>query len=647
MKILSLSIQNFLIIGEASINLNNRGLMLVQGINEDDSSANSNGAGKSSIVDAISWCLYGETARGVSGDDVVNEQVGKNCQVSIVVEDAGDVYHIIRHRRHHEHKNDLVVYKNSPTEPPLNITAGTTALTQTLVDNIVGCSHEVFVATVYSGQEQMPDLPGMTDKQLKFIVEEAAGIEQLQKASDIASFRLKSAQTEYDSVNNMLNAKRSELDRARDHRDKLINDKDLFIKQKTEEKEYVLDGIRSAQDRASLVKDILSPAKEAELAAEIDLLMSKIRDSQSEEKVELERLSAEVLKCEKTLSVANVSLTIALTDAKKAKADYETVEARVGTPCKECGKEYCEDDIADARKNAERDLKEKLLRHKEQKALKEDAEKELTIAQNRRAEFSANMTDVSALVKRSEVLRQYQNENNERKKVLDAIKSEIRHLESKIESIDRSLHENPFTNLIEEREYEVVKLDKECESLTHELDVVDKRISILNDVATVYGRAGVRAHILDTVTPFLNEKTADYLGTLTDGNIAASWSTLSKTAKGDLREKFGISVIKRNGSQTFKGLSGGEKRKVRLATAMALQDLVASRATKPIEFVLWDEIDDAIDASGLERLMTILEQKGREKGTALVISHNDLNSYLEVGITVVNKGGVSEVIDGV
>jgi DNA repair exonuclease SbcCD ATPase subunit len=159
----------------------------------------------------------------------------------------------------------------------------------------------------------------------------------------------------------------------------------------------------------------------------------------------------------------------------------------------------------------------------------------------------------------------------------------------------------------------------------------------------VFGPAGVRAHILDTVTPFLNERTADYLSALSDGNITAVWATLAETAKGELREKFNIEVSNDKGAESFAGLSGGEKRKVRIATMLALQDLVASRASNPIDIYFGDEIDDALDSHGLERLMGILERKAREKGTVLIISHNSLTDWCDQVVRVVKKGGVSTI----
>ena len=159
----------------------------------------------------------------------------------------------------------------------------------------------------------------------------------------------------------------------------------------------------------------------------------------------------------------------------------------------------------------------------------------------------------------------------------------------------------------------------------------------------VFGPAGVRAHILDTVTPFLNAKTAEYLTALSDGNLTATWTTLGKTAKGEIREKFNIEVNSVTAGDSFGSLSGGEKRKVRLACAMALQDLVASRATKPIDLFIGDEIDHALDPAGLERLMGVLEQKAKERGTVLVISHGDLTDWIRQVMVVTKSGGYSTV----
>jgi DNA repair exonuclease SbcCD ATPase subunit len=191
---------------------------------------------------------------------------------------------------------------------------------------------------------------------------------------------------------------------------------------------------------------------------------------------------------------------------------------------------------------------------------------------------------------------------------------------------------------------EAIKLNQEeLEAAEGAIAELEKEAEVANAVVKVFSPAGVRAHILDTVTPFLNDRTSDYLSALSDGNIHAIWTTITTTTKGDLREKFNIEVSNDKGGKSFKSLSGGEKRKVRLATMLALQDLVASRATKPIGLWIGDEIDHALDEAGLERLMGILDRKARERGTVLVISHNSLSDWVDNVVTVTKRDGVSTI----
>jgi DNA repair exonuclease SbcCD ATPase subunit len=58
------------------------GLYLITGINELEPRLGSNGVGKSTLLDAIYWCLYGKTTRGLKAGDVVSWGE-KSCSVSV------------------------------------------------------------------------------------------------------------------------------------------------------------------------------------------------------------------------------------------------------------------------------------------------------------------------------------------------------------------------------------------------------------------------------------------------------------------------------------------------------------------------------------------------------------------------------------
>lgn len=181
MKFLKLQVENFMALASAEVELDQRGLVLIQGVNSGDSSATSNGAGKSTLMNSLMWCLYGETAHGVKGDDVLSTGHEKNCRVMVTVEDEGKRYAIIRHRKHKEFKNRLIVRGEDG-----DMTKGKDTLTQEFVERLIGASKEVFMASIYASQEAMPDLPGMSDKNLKTIVEEAAGVDRLRIACSLA-----------------------------------------------------------------------------------------------------------------------------------------------------------------------------------------------------------------------------------------------------------------------------------------------------------------------------------------------------------------------------------------------------------------------------------------------------------------------------
>jgi DNA repair exonuclease SbcCD ATPase subunit len=204
---------------------------------------------------------------------------------------------------------------------------------------------------------------------------------------------------------------------------------------------------------------------------------------------------------------------------------------------------------------------------------------------------------------------------------------------------------NPFESVVSTLQGQIARDGAELAALVVGSDAAREKLELANHVVKVFGPAGVRAQILDTVTPFLNDRTGDYLSALTDGGITATWSTLTKAASGDLKEKFSIEVTSATGGESFLSLSGGEKRKVRLATALALQDLVASRATQSIDLFIADEVDAALDTAGLERLMVLLERRARVRGTVIVISHSDLADWCD-NITTVRKTGSYSVVEG-
>ena len=294
-------------------------------------------------------------------------------------------------------------------------------------------------------------------------------------------------------------------------------------------------------------------------------------------------------------------------------AEIKSIDSLVGSGCKECGKTICEHDIEAAR-TAKRTAAESIAAEAKQIKAKCDA-KLAEVAELEQIAKDAETVDVVELTNK---LRTIENALNS----LAGVNNKIYMHQSNIENIKKAAQEmhleaNPFTESVKKHQAALKEYREKHKQLEELSAKANASVDLHTAAVGVYGAGGVRAHILDTVTPFLNDRTREYLGALSDGNIHVTWTTLTNNAKGELKEKFSIAVTHDCGSDSFAGLSGGEKRKVRLATALALQDLVASRATKPIQLFIGDEIDDALDDAGIERLMGCIVT-GKQIGRAHV-----------------------------
>lgn len=641
MDIRHLQIANFLTIGTARLELDGRGLLLIQGENKDDPSAKSNGAGKSSIPDALCWAIYGVTARDVSGDAVVNKTAKKGCRVEVFIRDGDYQYRIIRHRKDPTHKNGLFVFQHSfVTGEETELTKGTERETQEVINGIMGCSLDVFQAAVYAGQEKMPDLPAMTDKQLKLLIEEAAGVEVLAQAYGIARDRKNSAEAAFketvasrDTACHIHVRLQSEL-ATQEGESKAFED---GRKDRAKAELGAILPIKVEIDRS---KAELAGQDEAEIKNQLVAVQAKL-DAYKAEQTELSRLEAAV-------RTAEQQVTRLRTLAENGKRNVETMErgltsikSRVGTPCGECGKPYQEEDLHAAAAAQQKSIDKSKEELRPTIAALKEAIENLAVADSEAKKFKASMTDPTEMAARQRDLQH-------RLSGIAGIKSDIDIAERNIAQIKERANlklteTNPWAKAIEAKKGEIERAAKLAEELTEAVKKREVEVALLSDAVKVFGPAGVRAHILDTVTPFLNERTSDYLGALSDGNISATWATLTKNKNGELKEKFNIDVTNATGAESFVGLSGGEKRKVRLATAMALQDMVASRATKPINIFIADEVDHALDESGLERLMGVLDKKAKERGTVLVVSHNALSDWIDNVVTVKKMGGMATV----
>ncbi|HFX6964452.1 TPA: AAA family ATPase [Klebsiella pneumoniae] len=638
MKFLTREVENFMALANAKVELDQRGLVLIQGVNAGDSSAASNGAGKSTLMNSLMWCIYGETSHGVKGDDVLSTGHEKNCRVKVTIEDEGKRYAIIRHRKHKEFKNRLIVRGEDG-----DMTKGKDSLTQEFVERLIGASKEVFMASIYASQEAMPDLPGMSDKNLKTIVEEAAGVDRLTKAYAIARERANAAAARMETTKTKMDACLSLIESAQNELESAKTSSEAWERDRSERLDVA---------RADLVG---AEVTLTEVEMELRSLPEQIRDTENAIGKEREKLAskeehdAKLVKVRGAITDIRASIRIteniqkeAMQRARALKVKAEEVNTKVGEPCPTCGKAYCVEDLSTVKESFVEQARSEISQAQASATSVAKYQEHLEKALKIESSLVASTPDVSAIISRIEQLTKELGMLRHREKEVVAVEALVARARSEVDRITKE--NNPFLAVIKRHEESLAANKSNYGVLKTELKNIQEQALLLDKARQVYSPAGVRSHILTSVTPFLNAQTAEYLNTLSDGNIVAEWSTMESTKKGEWRDKFNISVRKIGASKTFQTLSGGEKRKVRIACSLALQDLVASRASKNIELFIGDEIDDALDTAGLERLMGILEAKARERGTVMIISHKEMKSWFRETITVEVKEGRSYVV---
>lgn len=638
MKFLTLEVENFMALANAKVELDQRGLVLIQGVNAGDSSAASNGAGKSTLMNSLMWCIYGETSHGVKGDDVLSTGHEKNCRVKVTIEDEGKRYAIIRHRKHKEFKNRLIVRGEDG-----DMTKGKDSLTQEFVERLIGASKEVFMASIYASQEAMPDLPGMSDKNLKTIVEEAAGVDRLTKAYAIARERANAAAARMETTKTKMDACLFLVESAQNELESAKTSSEAWERDRSERLDVA---------RADLVG---AEVTLTEVEMELRSLPEQIRDTENAIGKEREKLASKEEHDAKLVrvrgAITDIRASIGITEniqkeamqrARAFKVKAEEVNTKVGEPCPTCGKAYCVEDLSTVKESFVEQARSEISQAQASATSVAKYQEHLEKALKIESALVASTPDVSAIISRIERLTKELGTLRHREKEVVAVEALVARARSEVDRITKEI--NPFLAVIKRHEESLAANKSNYGVLKTELKNIQEQALLLDKARQVYSPAGVRSHILTSVTPFLNAQTAEYLNTLSDGNIVAEWSTMESTKKGEWRDKFNISVRKIGASKTFQTLSGGEKRKVRIACSLALQDLVASRASKNIELFIGDEIDDALDTAGLERLMGILEAKARERGTVMIISHKEMKSWFRETITVEVKEGRSYVV---
>ena len=186
-KIKNLTVKNFMSVGNQTqaVDFGKENLTLVLGENLDqggDDSGSRNGTGKTTIVNALTYALYGTALTNIKKDNLINKINNKNMLVTLSFEKDGIDYRIERGRK----PNILQFYVNDIEQEAeeTDDAQGDMRETQKDLDDLLGMSHDMFKHIVALNTYTEPFLSMRANDQ-RVIIEQLLGITLLSEKAEL------------------------------------------------------------------------------------------------------------------------------------------------------------------------------------------------------------------------------------------------------------------------------------------------------------------------------------------------------------------------------------------------------------------------------------------------------------------------------
>ena len=183
-KLKDLTVKNFMSVGNQTqaVDFDKEQLTLVLGENLDqggDDSGSRNGTGKTTIINALSYALYGKALTNIRANNLINKTNSKGMVVSLDFEKDGVQYKIERGRS----PTFLKFYIDNQEQEQTDESQGDSRKTQESVNTLLGMSHDMFKHIVALNTYSEPFL-ALRQNDQRAIIEQLLGITILSEKAD-------------------------------------------------------------------------------------------------------------------------------------------------------------------------------------------------------------------------------------------------------------------------------------------------------------------------------------------------------------------------------------------------------------------------------------------------------------------------------
>jgi len=610
-----LHIKNLMTHHDTQFNFKRNKSIMIFSKNKTDSGADSNGGGKSTLLEGITLAITGETNRGVNKDGFITDGFD-DCFIELnLSNNVGDVESLSIKRWFFRNKSSKIeLFENGKKNKQ--------------------------ITSVNEANKRIYELIGLSK-------------------DDLLHFFLVGQETSYSFLTANDNDKKSIISRFSDISfiDEKINE--LKSKRKLEEEnlDSVLSKIQKCENKIEFIKEQIEELKEnfeKNKNSEIKKLKEKIKNIKSE----IEQTSKKYTDLDDKKNKSNKDLKkLKLIDINQLKSNIQTIEQSIDDlkksnrkinhkisdfenilkgklSCPDCKFEFNPNSdlkISDVPKLILNDKKSIEQNNKQLEKLEDELEKledELEKSKENNEKISDINDEIKSIDKRLVFIE---------KEILDKqssskkIRKQIKVIEDKI--IDDDIQK--FEKEIKIQKDNKVEFEEQKKKIDNE--ILDYDFWIHH-----FGKKGFLTFLTNKSIKSIEGVTNSYLKKMnSDLQIIIDGYTLLKS--GDVREKINISIL-RNGVEIsdFNRFSGGEKGRVKLANILGLQHLINLNAKNGgLNFLGLDEVFEGLDKTGQQDVIKILENL---KVTSLVITHRNTPIGAENELFVEKINGVSKII---
>jgi len=581
MNLIKLEAENVFSLGKVSLDLADRGLLLIIGFSNDDN--NGNGAGKSSLANhSIIWGLYGQTYDGSKGDSVINRNSAtQSSSVAITFSGMDDrIYKIIRTRN--PNKLRLLSFDDRDISHKLE------KETQETINHLLGRDFATFIHSDLIGPGTERSFFKLSGAEQVSIIESLLPMTKLEEWAQSSKNKAKTLREE-------LEIKKKEIS--------IVQGKKELLE--TQLKDVANENLRW---RANTTSELYS-TKSA---------LKRVENEKKSKEAQLEAIKNEMIEIRRKIPIT----VLANENAEKTKENLRDTKIKLEATipgllrlanagvCNTCGQSTPESSKAEA-----------LQKLKETKAelIKFDAEY---------LELSAGLAKV------------FQLENLQKR--INGISSTshdelIGVYKKKIEECENAA--SPYETSINAMVQSIKNFESETQSIKADLSIWETDLKWMEFWAKGFS-TDLRTMIIEEVCPFLEGRINDYLVKLRNPQFKATVSTIKSLKSGDIREKFNLQVRSIHGADSFELLSVGEKQLVSFAASLAVADLASTQVQGKSYILILDEPFMGLSGSNCDNVVNFLNSYDRS--TILLISNEEnIKTQLPNQIRVVKTKGVT------